>query len=135
MAILPVLLLLVVMYMLLIRPQQRRVRQHQAVVSSLDVGDEVITAGGVFGTIRSIDDTSVVLEVADGVRVRFLRGAISQRVQDDTDVDDDYDEDYDDRTDDEPVNELHHDDVPGLEHGAPTPDSSPTSGEAEDAGP
>ena len=78
----PLLALLVtfgLMWALLIRPQQRRLRQHQEVVSSLRVGDRIITAGGIYGEIRSVDDEAMVLEVAPGVQVRVLRAAWDSR--------------------------------------------------------
>ncbi len=68
------------MWVLLIRPQQRRMRQHQEVVSSLRPGDEIVTAGGVYGTIQAIDEEKMTLEIAPGVVVRVLRAAVSQRV-------------------------------------------------------
>ena len=81
---------LLLMWALLIRPQQRRMRQHQLVVSSLRAGDEIITAGGIYGRVRSVDDDSMILEVAPGVELRVLRAAVSQRVtEDDEDVSDD----------------------------------------------
>ncbi len=79
------------MWVLLILPQQRRMRQHQAVIASLRVGDEIVTAGGVYGTITSVDDDTLGVEVAPGVVLRVLRNAVSQRVgppdeEDDTEV-------------------------------------------------
>jgi len=68
------------MWVLLILPQQRRMRQHQAVVASLRAGDEVVTAGGVYGTITSVDEETLAVEVAPGVVLRVLRSAVSQRV-------------------------------------------------------
>ena len=68
------------MYLLLIRPQQRRVRQHQALVASLAVGDEVVTAGGILGTITGVSDEYVSLEVAPATVVQVLRGSVSRRV-------------------------------------------------------
>ena len=82
------------MWVLLIRPQQRRMRQHQEVVSSLRAGDEVVTAGGIYGTVQAIDDEVMTLEVAPGVVVKVLRAAVSQRVgpeladYDESDLDD-----------------------------------------------
>lgn len=74
------LLLIGVMWALLIRPQQRRLRQHQALVASLEAGDEVLTSGGIYGVIRSVDDDMLALEIAPGVVVRVLRAAVTQRV-------------------------------------------------------
>jgi preprotein translocase subunit YajC len=79
-SLLPLLLLGAVMWFLLIRPQQQRVRRQQALLQSLEVGDEVITAGGMVGRIRSLDDQRAAIELAPGVVVDFLRGAISQRL-------------------------------------------------------
>jgi preprotein translocase subunit YajC len=94
------------MWALLIRPQQRRVRQHQAVVESLRPGDEVVTAGGLYGRVLSVDDDSMMLEIAPGTEVRVVRAAVSQRVNPDTDDDDesgvDAGEDEEDRLGAEP---------------------------------
>lgn len=68
------------MYMLLIRPQQRRMRQLQAVVASVRPGDEVVTAGGVYGTVTAVDEETMMLEVAPGIELCVLRSAISKRV-------------------------------------------------------
>jgi preprotein translocase subunit YajC len=73
-------LLLVLMWVVLILPQQRRVRAHQSLVSSLDVGDEVMTTSGLYGTIIELDGDDVRLQVAPEVELRFARGAIAQRV-------------------------------------------------------
>ncbi len=78
-AALPLLLTFGLMWFLLIRPQQRRMRQHQAIVSSLRIGDEIVTAGGIFGTVSRLDDDAITLEVAPGVEMRVLRAAVSQR--------------------------------------------------------
>jgi preprotein translocase subunit YajC len=86
----PLLALLVtfgLMWALLIRPQQRRMRQHQAVVSSLRAGDEIVTAGGIYGTVQSVDEESMIVRVAPGVELRILRAAVSQRITEDEDED------------------------------------------------
>jgi len=92
------LLPLVLLWVLLIRPQQRRMRQAQSMVATLDVGDEIITTGGIYGTITEADDTSLWLEIAPDVVVRVLRAAAAQRVP--TDLDDVVDPDDDDVDDD-----------------------------------
>ncbi len=66
------------LWVLFIRPQQRRVRSHQVVVAGLAVGDEVMTSAGLFGTITTLDDEDVRMEVAPGVVVRFARGAVAR---------------------------------------------------------
>jgi preprotein translocase subunit YajC len=100
----PLLALLItfgLMWMLLILPQQRRMRKHEAVVSSLRPGDEVVTAGGIYGTIASVHEETLVVDVAPGVALRVLRSAVSQRVGP---LDDDDDEqDADDVEDAEPL--------------------------------
>jgi preprotein translocase subunit YajC len=78
----PLLLMGAVFYFLLIRPQQRRARQQRELIQAVDVGDEVITIGGVYGVVRSVDENDVVLEVSDGIEVRFLKSAIARRLTD-----------------------------------------------------
>jgi preprotein translocase subunit YajC len=75
------LVLLVLMYVLLVRPQQQRVRRQQELISSLEVGDEVVTAGGMVGRITAIEGEEIHLEVAPGVTIRFVRLAVSSRVE------------------------------------------------------
>lgn len=70
------------MYLLVIRPQQRRVRDHASFVSSLRYGDDVVTAGGIFGTITSLSDDTVSLEVAPGVSLKVLRSSVTRTVGD-----------------------------------------------------
>ncbi len=79
--ILPI--MLVLMYLLVIRPQQQRMRAHQALVSSLEVGDEVVSSGGIYGRIVALGDEVVTLDVADGVHIRLARAAIGRRVAED----------------------------------------------------
>ncbi len=71
-------LLAVGFFFLIVRPQRRQVAAHRALVESLGVGDEVITAGGVYGTIRALRDDVIELEVADGVVIRLARAAIAR---------------------------------------------------------
>ena len=72
-------LMVAIFYFLLIRPQQRRVRQQRELVESLDVGDEVITIGGILGTIRSLDDDEVRLEVSPGTEIRMVKSAVARK--------------------------------------------------------
>jgi preprotein translocase subunit YajC len=71
-------------WLLFILPQQRRIRAHQAVVARLQVGDEVMTTSGMFGTITALDDETVSLEIAPGTVARFARGAVAQLTTDAT---------------------------------------------------
>lgn len=75
---LPIIAIVVLMYLLLIRPQNKRRREAQAMQSRLSPGDEVQTVGGMFGTVVAIDDEAVSLEVASNVVLRFGRGAIGR---------------------------------------------------------
>jgi len=65
-------------YFMLIRPQQKRAREHQALVSKLTSGDEVVTSGGLLGRVTDVGDTFVTLEVAEGVRVKVQKVQITQ---------------------------------------------------------
>ena len=69
--------IIVVFYFVLIRPQQKRAKEHQAMLSKLAAGDEVITAGGIVGRVSEVGDTFVVVEIADNVRIKVQRGQIS----------------------------------------------------------
>lgn len=74
---LPLILIFVVFYFLLIRPQQKKAKQHRELLGALRRGDRVVTAGGIIGTITKIaSDTEVIVEIAEGVRVRVMRGTI-----------------------------------------------------------
>ena len=68
-------------YMLLIRPQRRQLAAHRALMSSLSIGDEVMTMGGIFGRIRNLETDVVDLEVAPGTSLRVARTAISRKVE------------------------------------------------------
>jgi preprotein translocase subunit YajC len=69
-----------IFYFLLIRPQQRQRRAQRQLIDSIDVGDEVITMSGIFGTVQSLDDESITLEVAPGVEMKFLKGAVARKL-------------------------------------------------------
>ena len=78
MTFLPIILIFVVFYFLLIRPQQKKVKAHRAMVSALRRGDKIVTAGGLIGTVtKIINDTEAQVELAEGVRVRVMRHTIS----------------------------------------------------------
>jgi preprotein translocase subunit YajC len=80
MEILVLLFPFLLLYVLLIRPQQRRLREAQLMAASLQPEDEVVTAGGIHGTVTAVDEDTVWLEIAPGVIVRVLKGAIAQRL-------------------------------------------------------
>lgn len=75
-ALLPLILLFFIFYFLLIRPQQKKARQHRLFLESLKKGDTVITSGGLVGTIYGIAEDVVTLEIADKVRVKVLKNSI-----------------------------------------------------------
>lgn len=68
-------------YVIMIRPQQKRQKEHQALMASLEVGDSVVTIGGVYGTIASIVEGRVGVEISPGVVVEFDRAAIARKVE------------------------------------------------------
>lgn len=113
--LLPLVLIFVVFYFLLIRPQQKKAKEHRETLANLRRGDKVVTNGGLIGTITRVpNDTELIVEIADGVKVKVLRGMIAEslsktdpapakskdkdRDQDD-DASDEYDEEYDDQDD------------------------------------
>lgn len=75
--LLPFAIMIGVMYFVFIRPQAKRQKEHQQFLNEVKRGDEVVTASGIFGRIEGLTDTMVTLEVADGVRIKFLRTQIA----------------------------------------------------------
>ncbi len=73
----PLILIFIVFYFLLIRPQQKKAKEHQNYLSNLKKGDRVITGGGIHGQITGLTDTVVTLEVAENVRIKVSRSAIA----------------------------------------------------------
>jgi preprotein translocase subunit YajC len=80
-----VLVLLVLVWFLLIRPQRRRQVEAQRLIEQLEVGKEIVTAGGLYGTIRAVEDNELRVEIADGVEVRIAKRAVAGIVSDDED--------------------------------------------------
>lgn len=77
----PLILIFVIMYFLMIRPQQQQRKAHEAMITALRRGDQVITSGGFIGKITKVkDDEEVEVELADGVRVRVVRSTIAKVV-------------------------------------------------------
>lgn len=81
-SIMPLVLIAVVFYLLLIRPQRKRVRQQQALVESIAAGDRVVTIGGVHATVQSVDGETIRLEIAPGTVVTMSRGAVARKLVD-----------------------------------------------------
>ena len=78
--LIPFVLLLGLMWFVLIRPQQARLRKQRDLIASVQVGDVVLTAGGIIGTVRVLTDDELRLEVSPGVELRVVRAAISRRL-------------------------------------------------------
>ena len=78
MGMLPLVLMFVVLYFVMIRPQMKRQKEHRAMIDALAKGDEVATAGGLLGRITRVGDHSLSLQVADGVEVEIQRSAVVQ---------------------------------------------------------
>ncbi len=73
-------LMLVAFYFLLIRPQQKRAKEHTNLLSKLASGDEVVTSGGILGRVTEVGDAFVTVEIADGVRIKLQKAQITQLV-------------------------------------------------------
>lgn len=73
----PLILMFVVMYFFLIRPQQKKAKEHRATVASLKRGDRVITNGGIYGQITHVADDHLMVEIADGVKIKIVRDAVA----------------------------------------------------------
>ena len=106
--LLPFLLIGVFFYFFVMRPQRQQRARQQQLLGALAVGDEVLTVGGMYGTIAEIDedDDTILVEVAPGTRIRMLRRAISQRLTEDED--DDHDDLGPDTDDEAPGEEAEH---------------------------
>ena len=98
-ALLPFLLVGAALYFIMIRPQKKRMQQQQSLLGRLEVGDEVLTIGGIFGVIRHIDEEGdeMTIEVAPGNTLRIVKSAVARTVA----VDDEADDAADDATDDD----------------------------------
>ena len=70
-------ILVALLWLLVLRPQRRRVTEHTALISNLSVGDEIVTAGGMYGRITAMDDEVLTVEIAPDITVRVARGAIT----------------------------------------------------------
>jgi len=75
----PLILIFAIMYFLLIRPQQKKMKEHKAMVEALRRGDQVVTQGGIVGKVTKVqEDNMVEVEIAEGVKVKVIKGTISQ---------------------------------------------------------
>ncbi len=75
----PLILIFAIMYFLLIRPQQKKMKEHQAMVEALRRGDQVVTQGGLIGKVSKVkEDNEIEVEIADGVKVRVVKHTVAQ---------------------------------------------------------
>jgi preprotein translocase subunit YajC len=82
MAIVLAAVLLGLFYVFLIRPKQRELKRHNALVASLEVGDEVMTGSGIYGTLTEVTDDTVLVRIAEGVEMKLARRAVAAKVVD-----------------------------------------------------
>lgn len=78
-SIAPLVVLFIIFYFLLIRPQQKKAREQKEMLSNLQKGDSIVSSSGIFGRITSVNDDSVTVEIADNVRVKMVKDAITSR--------------------------------------------------------
>lgn len=74
----PIILIFLIMYFLMIRPQQKKVKEHRALIEGLRRGDQVVTAGGLIGKVVKVADTELEVELAPNVKVRVVRSTVTQ---------------------------------------------------------
>jgi preprotein translocase subunit YajC len=77
----PLVLMFVIFYFLLIRPQQKKTKEHRDMVAGVKKGDRIITSGGIHGQVTSVDDTTLTVEISDKVRIKLNRANIAALVQ------------------------------------------------------
>jgi preprotein translocase subunit YajC len=77
MSLAPMVLIFVVFWFLLIRPQQKKAKEHRSMVAALKRGDRVVTSGGIYGQVSHVADDHLMVEIADGVKIKVVRDAIS----------------------------------------------------------
>jgi preprotein translocase subunit YajC len=78
----PIIVVCLILYFLVIRPQQKQAKEHRRMLDNLKSGDRVLTQGGIYGTVVALKGTSVVIKIADEVKVEVSRGAITQVITD-----------------------------------------------------
>ena len=76
-SMIPLVIMFAIFYFLLIRPQQKKAKEHKALLEALKKGDQVVTAGGMHGKVTAVDETVVTLEVANGINIKFNKGHIA----------------------------------------------------------
>ncbi len=79
----PLIFMFAIFYLLLIRPQQKKAKEHKALLEALKKGDQIITAGGIHGKITAVDENVVTLEIATGINIKINKGYIANVVKKD----------------------------------------------------
>ena len=79
---LPIIILFAIFYFLLIRPQQKKAKEHKQMIDNLKKGNRIITSGGIYGTIVSLDDTIIGLEIAEKVKIKISRANVGGLIRD-----------------------------------------------------
>lgn len=74
----PMMLMLVMMYFVMIRPQQKKAKEQKSLIDNLKIGDEIITAGGMHGIVANKSDRTVTVKVQDGVKIKFEKSSVTQ---------------------------------------------------------
>lgn len=82
-SLLPFLLIILIMYFLIFRPQSRRQKQHRLMIDALKKGDKILTAGGIFGTIEGVNEKEgyFIVKIDDNVKVRLARGSVARKLE------------------------------------------------------
>jgi preprotein translocase subunit YajC len=80
-SLIPIILMFVIFYFLLIRPQQKKAKEHREMVGQLKKGDRIVTSGGLHGRVTAVSDAIMTVEIADKVRVKIARGNVAQVLQ------------------------------------------------------
>lgn len=76
--LIPTMLIIGIMYFLMIRPQQKRLKEHQAMVAAIRRGDTIVTSGGIVGKVAKVEDQELQVEIAEGVKIKILRSTVSE---------------------------------------------------------
>ncbi len=79
---LPIIILFAIFYFLLIRPQQKKAKDHKNMITELKKGNRIVTSGGIYGTILSLDETTIGLEIAEKVKIKITRGNVAALISD-----------------------------------------------------
>ena len=80
-SMMPIVLMFVVLYFLMIRPQQKKMKEHKKMLEAIKKGDEIVTAGGIYGTVDGVNPDTLTVKIAEGVKVKITRGSVGDVVK------------------------------------------------------